>query len=214
MLHLAQDPAADELISENPFALLVGMVLDQQIPLERAFSAPKDLQERLGGQLDPVAIAAMGPAKLAAAFAERPALHRFPASNAERVQQLARVVAEDYRGDAGAIWREARDGAELLRRVRALPGFGDQKARIFVALLGKQLGVRPRGWREASKPFGEPGTYLSVADIKDAGSLARVRAHKSEMKRAAKSVSQALAPQGSPAAGAGSGLKAARARRR
>jgi len=187
-LHLSGDEEADRLLSDDPFALLVGMVLDQQIPLERAFTAPRDLRRRLGGKLSPVEIAMMAPDHLAAAFAERPALHRFPASNAERVQQLARVVATDYGGDATRIWREARNGAELFKRVKALPGFGEQKAKIFVALLGKQLGVTPPGWREASRPFGEPGTYYSVADITSPESLARVRAHKAQMKAAAKTV--------------------------
>ena len=186
MLHLSQDPEADELISENPLALLIGMVLDQQIPLERAFSSPRDLRERLGGELDAGEIAAMGPSQLVAVFSERPALHRFPASNAERVQQLCRIIVQDYGGQPQRIWEGATSGADLLRRVRALPGFGDQKAKIFVALLGKQLGVRPPGWQEASRPFGDPGTSISVADITDADSLARVRAHKSQLKAAAK----------------------------
>jgi uncharacterized HhH-GPD family protein len=192
-LHLSGDPEADQLLTEDPFALLIGMVLDQQIPLERAFSAPRDLRRRLGGELSPDSIAAMGPDELAAVFAERPALHRFPASNAERVQQLARTVVGQYAGDASRIWGEAQTGAELLKRVRALPGFGEQKAKIFIALLGKQLGVRPPGWREASRPFGEPGTYFSVADITSPESLAKVRAHKAQMKAAAKAAKAALA---------------------
>jgi uncharacterized HhH-GPD family protein len=192
-LHLSGDAEADELLSEDPFALLIGMVLDQQVPLERAFSAPRDLRRRLGGELSPEKVARMHPDELAAVFAERPALHRFPASNAARVGQLARVVVEDYGGDAAKIWREAPTGAELLRRVKALPGFGEQKAKIFVALLAKQLGVKPRGWREAAYPFGEPGAYLSVADITDAESLAKVRAHKAQLKAAAKAAKAALA---------------------
>jgi uncharacterized HhH-GPD family protein len=192
VLHLSGDPQADQLLSEDPLALLIGMVLDQQVPLERAFTSPLDLQERLGGKLDAGEIASMDPGELAAIFAERPALHRFPASNAERVQQLCRIVVEDYGGEAAQIWEGASTGAELFRRVKALPGFGDQKAKIFVALLGKQLGVRPTGWQEASRPFGDPGTHLSVADITDAGSLARVRAHKAQVKAAAKAAK--LAP--------------------
>ena len=120
----------------------------------------------------------MDPAKLASIFSERPALHRFPASNSERVQQLSRIIVQDYAGEAAGIWEGATSGAELLRRVKALPGFGEQKAKIFVALLGKQLDVRPPGWQEVSQPFGDPGTTFSVADITDAGSLARVRAYK------------------------------------
>ncbi len=185
-LHIAQDEEADDLISRDPLALLVGMVLDQQIPLERAFAAPRDLKERLGGRLDPGEIAAMDPDALAAVFARRPALHRFPTANARRVQELCRIVADDYGGRAAAIWEGASDGQDLFRRVRALPGFGEQKARIFVALLGKQLGVQPAGWVEAAGRFGQPGTHLSVADIVDAESLARVRAIKQQMKAAAR----------------------------
>jgi uncharacterized HhH-GPD family protein len=146
MLHLSQDPAADQLLSEDPLALLIGMVLDQQIPLERAFASPRDLKVRLGGALDPGVIAAMDPDDLVKVFVERPALHRFPAANAKRVQQLCRIVVEDWAGEASEIWRTAPDGAELYRRIKALPGFGEQKARIFIGLLAKQLGVRPPGW--------------------------------------------------------------------
>lgn len=186
MLYLSGDPQADELLSDDPLALLIGMVLDQQVPLERAFSSPRDLKERLGGKLDAGTIASMEPAKLAAIFAERPALHRFPSSNAGRVQQLCHMVVADYGGEPARIWKGAKTGGELLRRVKALPGFGDQKAKIFVALLGKQLGVRPSGWEDVSQPFGTPGSHLSVADITDAESLAKVRAHKAQMKAAAK----------------------------
>jgi uncharacterized HhH-GPD family protein len=185
-LHLSGDAQADQLLSEDPLALLIGMVLDQQIPLERAFTSPRDLRQRLGGHLDAATLATMEPEALAAVFSERPALHRFPASNAERVQQLCTIVVRDYGGDAARIWSDAPTGAELLRRVRALPGFGDQKAKIFVALLGKQLGARPPGWQEASRPFGDPGTSYSVADITGPESLARVRAHKAQLKAAAK----------------------------
>ena len=186
VLHLSGDPQADQLLSEDPFALLIGMVLDQQVPLERAFSSPRDLKERLGGKLDAGEIASMEPTKLAGIFSERPALHRFPASNSERVQQLSRIIVQDYGGEAARVWEGANSGTELLRRVKALPGFGEQKAKIFVALLAKQLDVRPPGWQEASRPFGDPGTTFSVADITDAGSLARVRAYKSQAKAAAK----------------------------
>jgi uncharacterized HhH-GPD family protein len=193
VLHLSGDPQADQLLSEDPLALLIGMVLDQQIPLERAFSSPRDLKERLGGQLDAATIASMDPGKLAAIFSERPALHRFPASNAERVQQLCRIIVENYDGDASQVWDGATTGAELLRRVKGLPGFGEQKAKIFVALLGKQLDVRPPGWQEVSRPFGDAGTHLSVADITDAESLSRVRAHKSQLKAEAKAAKLAAA---------------------
>jgi len=193
-LYLSGDPEADALLSEDPLALLIGMVLDQQVPLERAFSSPRDLRDRLGGQLDAGAIAAMDPAELAAVFSERPALHRFPASNAGRVQQLCQIIVDEYGGDAAQVWEGASSGAELLRRVRALPGFGEQKAKIFVALLGKQLGVRPKGWQEVSKPFGDKGTNFSVADITSKESLLRVRAHKAQLKAAAKAKASALAP--------------------
>lgn len=186
-LYLSGDPEADAFLSEDPLALLIGMVLDQQVPLERAFSSPRDLRDRLGGQLDVGAIAAIDPAELAEVFSRRPALHRFPASNAGRVQQLCQIIVSDYDGDAARVWEGASSGTELLRRVRALPGFGDQKAKIFVALLGKQLGVRPPGWQEVSKPFGDKGTHYSVADITSKESLLRVRAHKAEIKAAAKS---------------------------
>jgi uncharacterized HhH-GPD family protein len=185
-LYLSGDTEADAFLSEDSLALLIGMVLDQQVPLERAFSSPRDLRDRLGGQLDAGAIAAMDPAGLAAVFSERPALHRFPASNAGRVQQLCQIIVNDYDGDAARVWESASNGADLLRRVRALPGFGEQKAKIFVALLGKQLGVRPSGWQEVSKPFGDKGTHFSVADISSKESLLQVRAHKAQLKAAAK----------------------------
>jgi uncharacterized HhH-GPD family protein len=190
VLHLAQDDTADQLISKNPLALLIGMVLDQQIPLERAFAAPMVLQERLGAPLDTAEIAAMDPDALAAVFMARPALHRFPAANAKRVQALCQLVMEEYEGNPANLWRTAKTGDELLRRVRALPGFGEQKARIFIGLLGKQLGVRPTGWEDAAGRFGQPGTFYSIADIIDGASLGQVRAYKQEMKAAAKAAAE------------------------
>jgi uncharacterized HhH-GPD family protein len=175
------------LISEDPLALLVGLVLDQQIPLERAFSAPLDLKHRLGGRLDAEEIAGMDPEALAKVFAERPALHRFPAANAKRVQELCRILVDEYQGDASGVWTGATSGEDLLRRLKALPGFGEQKARIFVGFLGKQMGIRPDGWQEAAGKFGQPGTYMSIADIIDPESLGRVRAYKQQLKAAAKS---------------------------
>jgi uncharacterized HhH-GPD family protein len=192
-LYLSGDPDADGLLADDPLALVIGMVLDQQIPLERAFRSPYDLKERLGGTLDAAAIAAMDPDALAAVFAERPALHRFPSSMAGRVQEVCRLVVYEYGGDAAAIWTSAADGKQLLANVRALPGFGVQKARIFIALLGKQLAVRPTGWRQASTPFGDAGTHLSIADIDSPATLEKVRRHKQQMKAAAKA--QAAAPK-------------------
>ena len=185
-LHLSGDPEADAVLSRDPLALLIGMVLDQQIPLEKAFSSPAELARRLGRPLDAAEIAAMDPDDLALLFKERPALHRFPGSMAGRVQEVCRTVAEDYANKAQNVWKGARDGQELFARVKALPGFGEQKAKIFVALLGKQLGVNPDGWRNASKPFGAEGTYLSVADITDAESMVKVRATKKAMKAKAR----------------------------
>lgn len=186
-LYLSGDETADQLLTEDPFALLVGMVLDQQIPLERAFAAPAQLRERLGGTLGVAAIASMDPDALVAIFSSKPALHRFPASMAGRVQQLAAVIVEQFGGDARRVWADATSGTELLRNVRSLPGFGEQKARIFIALLGKQLGVRPEGWERAAGNFGTPGTFASIADIDGAEALQRVRTHKAQMKAAAKS---------------------------
>jgi uncharacterized HhH-GPD family protein len=197
-LHLAGDPDADRLLTEDPLALLIGMVLDQQIPLEKAFRGPADLAQRLGTGLDAAKIAATDPERLARLFARVPAIHRYPASMAGRVQELCRVVVDQYGGDASRIWRDAGDAKDLLARVKALPGFGDQKARIFVALLGKQLGVTPRGWREVSSPFGDAGATRSVADIVDAASLARVR----QFKQALKAANKATAASSSKAPGA------------
>jgi uncharacterized HhH-GPD family protein len=180
------EPAANELLSTDPLALLIGMLLDQQVPLERAFSAPYDLYRRLGHQPTAEELAGSEPEALAAVFAERPALHRYPKSMAARVQSLAQLLVARYDGDAGRVWDTAADGADLLQRVAELPGFGAQKAQIFVALLGKRLGVRPAGWREAAGPFGAEGSYRSVADISDEESLGRVRAYKQELKAAAK----------------------------
>ena len=185
-LALSGDPDADKLLSKDPLALLIGMVLDQQVPLEWAFSAPRRLKERLGGRLDAAGIAGMGPDELAKAFCERPALHRFPGANAKRVQELCRILVATYGAKAADVWKTAKTGDELYARIKALPGFGEQKARIFIGLLGKQLGVRPPGWESAAGAFGQPGTYLSVADIVDADSLGRVRQYKQDKKAAAK----------------------------
>ena len=185
------EPEANELLSRSPLALLIGMLLDQQVSLERAFSAPLDLVRRLGHEPTAAELAEFDPAALAAVFSERPALHRYPRAMAARVQDMARLIVDAYDGDAARVWQSATTGAELLKRVAALPGFGAQKAQIFVALLGKQLGVRPEGWREAAGRFGAEGSHLSVADITDADSLAEVRSYKQGLKAAAKAAAAA-----------------------
>ena len=190
-MFLATTDAANELLEREPLALLIGMLLDQQIPMEKAFTSPEVLRERLGGELDARAIAEYDPEALEAIFREPPALHRFPAAMAKRVQALAQLLVERYDGDAAAVWAGARDGRELVARVAGLPGFGEQKAKIFAALLGKQCGVRPKGWRQATGDFGAAGQFRSVADVVDAASLTKVRAFKKEMKAAAKAVSEA-----------------------
>lgn len=186
-LTLTQDPAADALLSTDPFALLTGMLLDQQFPMERAFAGPHLLAQRLGGdpgRLDPATIVATDDETLKAAAAGPPAIHRYPGSMVMRVKELARTVCDDFDGDAAGIWRDADSGTACLRTLRRLPGFGDQKSRVFLALLGKQLGVRPPGWQEACAPYGEPGSRRSVADVVDATTLAEVRAFKKHQKAA------------------------------
>jgi len=180
------EPDANDLLSRDPLALLIAMLLDQQVPLERAFSAPYDLARRLGHEPSATELADYDPVALAAVFAERPALHRYPKSMAARVQALCQLIVARYDGDASRVWGGAVDGTDLRKRVADLPGFGAQKAQIFVALLGKQLGVRPPGWREATGPFGQEGSRVSVADITDQESLAEVRAYKLQLKAAAK----------------------------
>lgn len=193
--YLARQPAADALLDDDPLALLIGMLLDQQIPLEKAFSGPYVLQERLGGgHLDAAEIASYEPEAFAAIFSQTPAIHRFPKAMAARVQTLCRIVVEAYDGDAGAVWGTAKTGPDLLQRLAALPGFGKQKAQIFLALLGKQHGVKVKGWREAAGDFGKAGSYKSVADIVDEPSLGKVRAYKQDMK--AKAKAKAAAPTG------------------
>jgi uncharacterized HhH-GPD family protein len=179
------DAPADELLATDPLALLIGMLLDQQVPMERAFHSPYDLKERLGGRLDAAEIAGMDAEELAAIFRGPPALHRYPGSMAGRTQDLCRTLVERYDGRAEAVWAEAASGQELFANLKALPGFGDQKARIFTALLAKRLGVTPPGWEEVAGPYGQPG-HFSVADIDGPESLAAVREHKKAMKAAAK----------------------------
>jgi uncharacterized HhH-GPD family protein len=185
-LTLPIDPDANDLLNRDPLALLVGMVLDQQVPMEKAFSAPYALACRLGHEPDARELAAFDPDRLVEVFAQPPALHRFPKAMAARVQQVCQVLVERYAGDPARIWADVTDGRELLARVAALPGFGQQKAQIFLALLGKRFGVTPDGWRAAAGGYGEEGAYRSVADVTDAESLRRVREYKQRMKAEAK----------------------------
>ncbi len=184
-IQIAQDEAADKVLSEDPFALLMGMLLDQQFPMERAFAGPAKVLERFGS-LDPAEIAAADPDEFAALCSTPPAVHRFPGSMATRIQALAAHVVAEYDGRTDRLWTEAGSGRELLRRLQAIPGFGKQKAQIFVALVGKQLGVQPEGWAEAAGDYAEPGSFRSVADVVDGTSLEKVRAFKKEKKAAAK----------------------------
>jgi uncharacterized HhH-GPD family protein len=185
-LHITGDPAADQLLSNDAFALLVGMLLDQQVTMESAFAGPEKIRTRIGS-MAPAAIAEYDPAGFVEVFKERPAIHRFPGSMAGRVQALAETIQRDWDGDTAAIWtRDNPDGQEVLRRLKGLPGFGEQKAKIFLALLGKQRGLQAAGWREAAGAYGQENEFLSVADIVDQESLRKVRASKQAAKAAAK----------------------------
>ncbi|MEO6503060.1 MAG: HhH-GPD-type base excision DNA repair protein [Jatrophihabitantaceae bacterium] len=185
-LHLATTPAANALLAEDPLALLVGMLLDQQIPMEKAFTSPQVLAERLGvTRLDAAQIADYDPADLEQLFRQVPALHRFPAAMAKRVQELCQALVEQYDGDTASVWTTAEDGPELVKRITGLPGFGPQKARIFTALLGKQFGIQPAGWNTAAVGYGEPGSFRSVADVVDDESRKKVRDFKKQAKAAA-----------------------------
>lgn len=189
-LHITGDAAADELLSNDAFALLTGMLLDQQVTMESAFAGPEKIRDRIGS-IDPETIAGYEPDAFVEVFKQPPAVHRFPGSMAGRVQSLAEAVRDEWGGDASAIWTQGDpDGAEVLKRLKALPGYGDQKARIFLALLGKQCGLEAPGWREAAGPYGEEGAFRSVADIVDPESLAKVRATKQAAKAAAKADKQ------------------------
>ena len=181
-LNLVGDPDADALLASDPLALLIGMLLDQQVPMETAFAGPKKLDDRLGG-LEVHRIAEMDPEEFAAVCAQTPAVHRFPGSMATRIQSLCAFLVENYDGSVEALWTSGDpDGKEVLKRLKALPGYGDQKARIFLALLGKQIGVEPKGWREAAGDYGTEGSRRSIADVVDDKSLHEVR----EFKKAAK----------------------------
>jgi uncharacterized HhH-GPD family protein len=180
-LDITGDPAADGLLNTDPLALLVGMLLDQQVPMEWAFASPLKLKERLGGRLDAAAIAAMPLEDLEAAFKGPPALHRYPGSMAKRTQQLCQHLVEHHGGDAEAVWRGVESGPELFERIRALPGYGGEKAKIFLAVLAKRFGIRPEGWEEPAKPFSD-STHRSVADVSSPDALLEVRAFKQMMK--------------------------------
>lgn len=185
-LNLVNDPEADRLLREHPFALLIGMLLDQQVAMELAFSGPLKIQERLG-TVDASALAAADPDAVIAAFTQTPAVHRYPGSMATRTQALAQAVDTEWGGDAARIWTDGDpDGSTVLKRLKALPGFGPQKAKIFLALLGKQLGFSGAGWREAAEPYGEAGSFRSVADITSPETLLKVRETKRVAKAAAK----------------------------
>jgi uncharacterized HhH-GPD family protein len=186
-LSLPIEHEANELLSRDGFALLLAMMLDQQVPFEKAFNSPYQLALRLGHEPTAQEIADLNPEALAEVFAERPALHRFPRAMAARAQELARIVTDRYDGDGRAVWATAADAAELRRRLAELPGFGTYKAQITIALLGKQLGIQPAGWREEAGHFGEAGSHYSVADINDDASLAAVRSYKKAIKQRAKS---------------------------
>ena len=183
---LTGDRKADELLGTDDNALLLGMVLDQQVPMEKAFAGPAVIAERMGGRLDVAAIAAMDEEEFVALCAQRPAVHRFPASMGKRVRQVCQVLVEDFDGDAANLWRGATTGSELKRALGALPGFGAEKAAIFTAVLAKQRGVQPPGWREAAGAYGEQDSYRSVADVVDEESLAKVRETKRSVKAAKK----------------------------
>lgn len=185
-LHITGDTAADDLLTNNPLALLVGMLLDQQVPMETAFAGPLKIEQRTGAA-DAASIAGMDPDAFLEAFKQTPAVHRFPGSMAARVQTLCQTLVDEWGGDAAALWTEGDpDGPEVLERLKKLPGFGEQKAKIFLALLGKQYGFTGEGWREASAPYGEEGSHRSVADIVSPESLTKVREYKKAMKAAAK----------------------------
>ncbi|MEQ1787595.1 MAG: HhH-GPD-type base excision DNA repair protein, partial [Acidimicrobiales bacterium] len=180
VLPVTGDPAADQLLVDDPLARLVGMLLDQQVPMEWAFASPLKLKERLGGTLDAGAIAAMPLEELEVVFKGPPALHRFPGSMAKRTQQLCQHLVDGYGGRAEAVWTDVADGPELFARLHAMPGFGGEKAKIFMALLAKRFGVRPDGWEEPARPFSD-ATHRSIADVDSAESLREVRAFKKMM---------------------------------
>ena len=188
-LWLTGDPEADALLSNDDNALLIGMVLDQQVPMEKAFSGPLVIAQRMGGTLDVAKIAAMSEDEFAELCSQRPAIHRFPAAMAKRIHQVCRVLTDDYDGQATNVWKDARSGEEVKANLARLPGFGPDKAAIFTAVLGKLRGITPEGWQDAAGYYGEPGTFRSVADIVDNDSLQKVRETKKSVKAAKKEMS-------------------------
>jgi uncharacterized HhH-GPD family protein len=188
-LWLTGNPEADRLLSEDDNALLLAMVLDQQVPMEKAFSGPLVIAQRMGGSLDVAKIAAMSEDEFVELCSQRPAIHRFPAAMAKRIHQVCRVLADDYDGQATNVWKDARSGEEVKANLARLPGFGPDKAAIFTAVLGKLRGITPEGWQDAAGYYGEPGTFRSVADIVDNDSLQKVRETKKSVKAAKKEMS-------------------------
>jgi uncharacterized HhH-GPD family protein len=189
-IHITDDPVADQLLTDSPFALLVGMMLDQQFPMERAFAGPAKVADRFGS-LDPAKIAAADPESFSELCRRPPAIHRYGGAMATRLQELARLVTDEYGGDASRIWTDATDGKDLAKRLKALPGFGEQKVKIFVALLAKQLGVVPAGWEQVAGDYALEG-YRSVADVVDPASLQKVRDYKKAKKAEAKTAAKAV----------------------
>jgi len=185
-LRLTGNPEADQLLTDDDNALLIGMVLDQQVPMEKAFSGPLVIAQRMGGIFDVAKIAAMSEEDFVALCSERPAIHRFPAAMAKRIHQVCLVLTDKYDAQAANLWNQARSGEELRANLAGLPGFGADKAAIFTAVLGKRRGVNPDGWRIAAGYYGEPDTYRSVADIVDDDSLQKVRETKRSVKAARK----------------------------
>jgi uncharacterized HhH-GPD family protein len=188
-LWLTGDPEADALLSSDDNALLMGMVLDQQVPMEKAFSGPLVIGQRMGGRLDVTKIASMSEDEFIELCSQRPAIHRFPAAMARRIRQVCQVLTEDYDGQATNLWKDARSGDEVRANLSRLPGFGPDKAAIFTAVLGKLRGITPEGWRTAAGYYGEPDTFRSVADIVDYDSLQKVRETKKSVKAAKKASS-------------------------
>jgi len=205
VIRLTQVPEADAVLARNPFALLVGMVLDQQIPVERALAGPATISQRIGRELDPAELAGYDPEQFAAVLSRPPAVHRSPIAMAGRIQQLAAYISKTYGGDVTRMWSDRSTGADVVRRFEKLPGFGRPKARILLALLGKQLGVTPVGWREAAAPYGEEGSQLSLADVVDQASLDAVRSAKRARKLAKKAAAGRAGPAGEGFAPPGSG---------